>query len=135
MVPIAPPPSSNQRCSLGHPNSYKYCRFNKYMLKCELCEDLYAEFRCRSCGRYVCEKHFDKGRGICIACVESGCNICFKYLAIGICALCKRMVCSGCSIDIDGVRRICVYCLIKSSLEYQSIRSKMQRDKKLTIGT
>lgn len=130
MVPIAPPPSSNQRRSLGHPNIYNCCRFNKHMFKCELCERLYAKYKCQSCGRNVCEKHFNKVRGICLACVESSCNICFKYLAIGSCIICKRMICAGCSIDIDGVRRVCVYCLIKFSQEYKSIISSIQEKQK-----
>lgn len=92
------------------------------MIKCELCDELPAMYRCKMCGRYVCEKHFDRIREMCIACTESLCNICFKNLSIGICSICKRIVCAGCSIDIDGVRRVCVYCLTRSSMEYQSIK-------------
>lgn len=84
------------------------------MIKCELCRTRYIEYRCTFCRRYVCKEHYDVKRGRCIACNESSCDICFNYLSISYCIVCRRKVCAMCSIDIDGVRRICVYCIIRS---------------------
>lgn len=83
------------------------------MLICELCEEAPAKYRCNTCKRYVCEKHYDPRKKRCIACTDSVCDICSNHLSIGRCYICGRKICMVCSIDVDGIRRVCVYCLIK----------------------
>ncbi len=77
---------------------------------CEICRDVGATATCRTCGRRVCARHYERGRGLCIVCTASLCAICGKRLSIARCQVCLRLVCAKCSMQVDPVRRVCLDC-------------------------
>ncbi len=115
---LHPTSSTDQRCPSGHPARHvlspEFIDVSPLGRLCELCRVNEARRKCRICGRYVCPEDFDDELGICIACKNALCDLCRSNLATSHCSLCGRIVCSSCSIDIDGVRRICFFCLIGS---------------------
>jgi len=113
---LHPTSSEDQRCPSGHPAS---CAVDPELidlppigLKCELCLQRGATYRCRVCGRAVCSTHYDPKLGVCTLCRSALCRICGTNLAVGHCNICGRLVCAKCSLDLDGVRRICYFCLM-----------------------
>ncbi len=81
-------------------------------IRCEICGEK-AVARCKLCGRYVCERHYDRSTGLCSICLRSRCEICNQRLALSRCIICGRLICDKCSIQLDSVRRICLDCLNK----------------------
>ncbi|WP_195893112.1 hypothetical protein [Halopiger djelfimassiliensis] len=35
---------------------------------CQICESREAQERCTNCGTLACEKHYDRGKGLCADC-------------------------------------------------------------------
>jgi len=80
-------------------------------LICEICyEDVDELYRCRICGRLVCANEYYFGERICEACKNTLCEICGKYLSIGVCRNCGRLICDVCSIK-ENASIICKICL------------------------
>ena len=117
------------------PNSYNSLRtkLSLYAKNCEICEAKPAKYVCRLCHRYVCEDHFNKRLDICVVCTEALCDVCRNNIAIGHCAVCGRKVCHSCSIEIDEVRRICYYCVIRYGVEARNMIVKSIKNNKLSL--
>jgi len=79
-------------------------------LSCSICGDP-ASTRCPMCGRLVCGRHFDSGRGLCYVCLEALCEVCGSRLSIARCIYCGRLGCDSCLVQVDNVRRACRSCL------------------------
>ena len=80
-------------------------------MRCEICEEEVKKlYKCSLCNRLVCAKDFIPERRICKICGDTLCDLCKKYLSIGICKFCGRLICENCSIE-KGVERICLECL------------------------
>lgn len=80
---------------------------------CEICEASEAVYKCRLCGREVCERHFNKEKGICTICEGSLCELCHQRPSITFCPICGRLVCYEDSVQLDEVRRVCKECYAK----------------------
>jgi len=113
--PSLHPTSLPQRSPSGHSASYRYDRelFNSNAVLCELCECKVAEYRCNICNRWVCKDHIRIEEGICEVCASALCSICKSSLSVRSCILCGRIICFSCSVQIDEVRYMCMYCFIK----------------------
>ncbi|NPB00840.1 MAG: hypothetical protein GXO10_05645 [Crenarchaeota archaeon] len=81
-------------------------------MRCEICiiDEKEAKYRCRICGRSVCEDHYLKNMGICKICDMTLCYICRNRFAVAVCAICGRPVCEKDSVR-RGLARICNQCL------------------------
>lgn len=77
---------------------------------CEVCGEAEALHRCSMCGRLVCPRHFDRGRGVCTFCVQALCQVCGRMLSITHCAVCGRLVCLDCSVQVNTVIHVCSKC-------------------------
>ncbi|MCE4617132.1 MAG: hypothetical protein F7C32_00910 [Desulfurococcales archaeon] len=77
---------------------------------CEICNEKEALYKCRVCGRNVCEEHVSP-EGVCAVCSTTICEFCGKRLSIGYCIVCGRLGCRECLIQLDPSRRICPSCL------------------------
>jgi len=85
----------------------------EHLGKCEICGKETKElYKCRVCGRRVCREHFRWGKGICVACEETMCEVCGRKLAVGYCARCGRLVCEDCSVE-RGPALLCIDCYRK----------------------
>jgi len=119
-VPVAPPYIINSATSLRSSPSLRSSTSSLNLLleysKCELCRYGYAERICPICGRRVCRRDYDETLNMCSACREALCNVCNRNLSVSRCCICGRLVCAKCSIDLDGVRRVCFLCIISASL-------------------
>lgn len=82
-------------------------------MKCEICEEEPAEFKCRLCGRNVCQLHFNRLTGICSVCELALCEICGKALSVSYCPICGRLGCSDCLVQLTPVVRVCKDCIVK----------------------
>lgn len=113
--PSLHPTSLPQRSPSGHSASYKCSRelINSNAVLCELCEQRVAKYRCKICGRQVCEIHMRIEEGICEVCASALCNICRSALSVRSCISCGRIICLQCSVQIDEVRYVCINCFIK----------------------
>ncbi len=80
---------------------------------CSICEEKEAKYRCRICGRPVCEDDYVAEKGICRVCEETLCEICGKYPSIGYCMVCGRMGCEDCLVQVSMVSYICIDCYRK----------------------
>ncbi len=38
---------------------------------CEICESRTAEQRCRNCGTFACQAHYEPGKGLCADCAAT----------------------------------------------------------------
>lgn len=81
--------------------------------KCEICEINPSITRCRICERNVCKLDYDANSNVCISCKSAMCNICGKYLSIGVCKYCGRHACEDCLIELSLVEYICIECYEK----------------------
>jgi len=59
--------------------------------KCDICGENIAKHVCRRCGRRVCDRDYDEETGLCRICLETNCELCGKYPAIGYCMVCGRI--------------------------------------------
>ncbi len=76
---------------------------------CEICGSE-AEYTCSMCGRRVCSRHYDRGKGLCAYCSSTLCQLCGERLAIAACPVCGRVVCDKCSVQLTPVVRLCRDC-------------------------
>ncbi len=123
-VPVAPSTSSTQRVSSGHPIipcvtriKTQYSRHGDRLETlrtqdkvCEVCGKRLAIHKCGICGRNVCEKHFDKRKGICSVCSDLMCQVCGKRLSVDACIVCGRLICRSCSVELQPGIRVCTPC-------------------------
>ena len=77
---------------------------------CDVCSASPAKFKCRICGRRVCDEHFRAQESVCSVCADTLCSICRKRLSLASCEVCGRIVCEECSIQVTPVIRICTFC-------------------------
>lgn len=77
---------------------------------CEVCGKRPATRKCRICGRNVCEKHFDKCKGVCSVCSDLMCQVCGERLSVDACIVCGRLICRSCSVELQPGIRVCVRC-------------------------
>lgn len=77
---------------------------------CEVCGKRLATRKCRVCGRYVCEKHFDEHKGVCRVCSDLMCQVCGERLSIDACIICGKLICRSCSVELQPGIRVCMYC-------------------------
>lgn len=113
--PSLHPTSLTQRSPSGHSAGNKCGRelINSNAILCELCERRIAKYKCKICGRQVCEIHIRAGEGICEVCASALCSICKSALSVRSCISCGRIICLQCSVQIDEVRYVCINCFIK----------------------
>ena len=104
--------SLDQRSPLGHPALYSSHSKLFNSMFCEICEIRLATHTCKLCGRRVCGLHITE-RGICEICSSAICSICNSRLSLRSCVLCGRLICNDCSIQIDEVRYVCIYCFMR----------------------
>ena len=96
---------------------------------CSICGVKPAKYKCKRCGRHVCEDDYDPETGLCSVCLETNCEICGRYPAIGYCMVCGRIGCEDCLVQVSTVSYVCKDCIRsgryrlnvkggKASLEY-----------------
>ncbi|WP_048058945.1 hypothetical protein [Desulfurococcus amylolyticus] len=86
-------------------------------MKCEICGEKEALYKCNLCGRRVCEDDFDSAKKTCKICSEALCEICGQQLSIGYCKHCGRIGCEDCLIQVSPVEYICKDCAAKYHLK------------------
>ncbi len=80
---------------------------------CDICGEPGAHHVCKRCGRRVCDLDYDENTGLCRICLETNCEICSKYPAIGYCMVCGRIGCEDCLVQISMVAYVCKECIRK----------------------
>lgn len=90
-------------------------------LKCEICDEKIAFFRCKICGRNVCVDHYNAKKSICEICEMSICQLCNSRLSVGYCSVCGRLICEECTAYNEGGKRICKECFSKLQSKNVSI--------------
>ncbi|MEM0369470.1 MAG: hypothetical protein QXK71_00415 [Pyrobaculum sp.] len=79
------------------------------MALCQICGFEKAVYKCKRCGRWVCE--FDWAGEHCAVCEYTQCRVCKRRFSISTCVICGAVVCGGCSVK-RGLGRICKNCLV-----------------------
>lgn len=80
------------------------------MTLCDVCGLKEAKYKCRECGREVCEDDYDPETGLCSICRETRCEICGRRPAIGYCMVCGRIGCEECLVQVSLVSYVCRSC-------------------------
>ena len=110
------------------------------MSVCEVCWSAEAKYECSICKRKVCPAHYIAERGICSICYENLCSICKEKIAVDSCVICGRLVCRGCSVELQPGIRVCKECYAnidrilqeKPELGYISRFLRREREKRVT---
>ncbi len=89
---------------------------------CSICERKQAKYRCRICGRPVCEEDYILEEGICRVCKVTRCEICGKYPAIGYCMICGRIGCEDCLVQVSPVAYVCKDCIKEGRYKLETRR-------------
>ncbi|MCY0868096.1 MAG: hypothetical protein OWQ48_02545 [Desulfurococcus sp.] len=94
-------------------------------MKCEICGEKEAVYKCRLCGRAVCSDDYDHEKNLCSICSEALCEICGRQLSISYCKICGRIGCEDCLIQVTPVEYVCRDCALKLGLTAGRYRFKL----------